>query len=533
MAATDARPVPRRNAAFRVYLPILDADGDLVPAATGLDSEVSKDGGTFTDCTNEATEIATASGVYFLDLTATEMNADCVVVIVKTTTSGAKTTIITLYPEEIGDYRADVQQWLGAVPATPTVAGVPKVDVGHLLGTAVATPHTNGWFPATVKDGTGTGEIDTAAGRVALTEAQIDQIVDETWDEPKAGHAVANTYGAYVDVAVSTRTVPGDAMDLVTDAVDAAAVATTGVTEIQSGLATATALAAVATDVDQLQEAVSLRRGIAQAGGTTSITLDAAASGTDNLYNNHLVVTVAGTGAGQARFIRSYVGGTKVATVNRAWVTNPASDTVFHILPAESIWAQILADHQGAGSTGAALQTIDTIVDTIVAKTNQLTFTAANKVDAGILAAADFAQAAADKVWLTATRTLTGLGAAAVQEIWDRLTSALTTVGSIGKLLVDNVNAPVTTRATPAEVNAEVLDVIATDTFAEPPQEAPNATNTIERKLSYLFKAFRNKHTQTATTFSVYNDAGTVVDHKSAVSDDGSVFQRAEIQAGP
>jgi hypothetical protein len=214
-------------------------------------------------------------------------------------------------------------------------------------------------------------------------------------------------------------------------------------------------------------------------------------------------------------------------------VTNPASDTVFHILPAESIWAQILADHQGAGSTGAALQTIDTIVDTIVAKTNQLTFTAANKVDAGILAAADFAQAAADKVWLTATRTLTGLGAAAVQEIWDRLTSALTTVGSIGKLLVDNVNAPVTTRATPAEVNAEVLDVIATDTFAEPPQEAPNATNTIERKLSYLFKAFRNKHTQTATTFSVYNDAGTVVDHKSAVSDDGSVFQRAEIQAGP
>lgn len=36
-----------------------------------------------------------------------------------------------------------------------------------------------------------------------------------------------------------------------------------------------------------------------------------------------------------------------------------------------------------------------------------------------------------------------GLSAAAVQAIWDALTTALTTVGSIGKLLVDNVNATI------------------------------------------------------------------------------------------
>jgi hypothetical protein len=100
MATTDARPVPRKNAAYRVTFPILDADGDLVTAAAGLDTEISKDGGTFTDCTNEATEIATASGMYFLDLTSTEMNADTVTIIVKTTTSGAKTTPIVLYPEQ-------------------------------------------------------------------------------------------------------------------------------------------------------------------------------------------------------------------------------------------------------------------------------------------------------------------------------------------------------------------------------------------------------------------------------------------------
>jgi hypothetical protein len=108
MASTDARPVPIKNTAFRAVFPILDADGDLVTGATGLDSEVSLDQGTFADCTNEATEIATASGMYYLDLTSSEMNADCVAVIVKTSSSGAKTTVLVFYPEETGDINVDV-----------------------------------------------------------------------------------------------------------------------------------------------------------------------------------------------------------------------------------------------------------------------------------------------------------------------------------------------------------------------------------------------------------------------------------------
>lgn len=109
MASTDARPVPRKNTAFRVYFPILDADGDPVSAAAGLDSEVSLDGAAFADCTNEATEIGT-SGFYYLDLTSGEMNADAVIVQVKTSTSGAKTTPVVLYPEEAGDIRVNVTQ---------------------------------------------------------------------------------------------------------------------------------------------------------------------------------------------------------------------------------------------------------------------------------------------------------------------------------------------------------------------------------------------------------------------------------------
>lgn len=147
MASTDARPIPIKNTAFRAVFPILDADGDLVTGATGLDSEVSKDQGTFADCTNEATEIATSSGMYYLDLTSTEMNADCVAVIVKTSSSGAKTTVLVFYPVEAGDIDVDVTAWNGtAIPGVDT-AGYPKV---------------------TIKDGTGTGEIDTTSGGVLV-----------------------------------------------------------------------------------------------------------------------------------------------------------------------------------------------------------------------------------------------------------------------------------------------------------------------------------------------------------------------------
>lgn len=182
MASSDARPMPLKNAAYRVTFPLLDADGDLVSGAAGLDSEISKDGGTFADCTNEATEIATSSGVYYLDLTSTEMNADTVALIIKTSTSGAKTTPIVLYPVEATDISVNVTAWNGtAIPGVDT-AGYPKV---------------------TVKDGTGAGEIDTAGGKVALVDGAITAAViatgaidadalaadaiDEIWDEVLEG----------------------------------------------------------------------------------------------------------------------------------------------------------------------------------------------------------------------------------------------------------------------------------------------------------------------------------------------------------
>jgi hypothetical protein len=84
-----------------------------------------------------------------------------------------------------------------------------------------------------------------------------------------------------------------------------------------------------------------------------------------------------------------------------------------------------------------------------------------------------------------------------------------------------------------ADVNAEVLDVLNVDTFAEIGQEAPAATQTIRKMLAFLYKAWRNRKTQTASQFSLYADDGTTVDQKSTTSDDGTEFISGEMASGP
>lgn len=122
-----------------------------------------------------------------------------------------------------------------------------------------------------------------------------------------------------------------------------------------------------------------------------------------------------------------------------------------------------------ATAVGVIDDFLDTEIASIKAKTDQLTFTLANKVDAGIVSAASLVQAAADKVWSTGTRELTAFGftvsatvsdktgfslsSAGILAIWDKLTSALTAAGSIGKLLVDKIDVVLSTRASQTSVD--------------------------------------------------------------------------------
>jgi hypothetical protein len=103
----------------------------------------------------------------------------------------------------------------------------------------------------------------------------------------------------------------------------------------------------------------------------------------------------------------------------------------------------------------------------------------------------DILQSAADKVWSTTTRALTdkvgfALSSAGIQSIWDALTSALTTTGSIGKWIVDKLDVAVSSRnsVTPPTVaairseidsNSTKLDVAVSTRLAAVDYTAPGA----------------------------------------------------------
>lgn len=136
--------------------------------------------------------------------------------------------------------------------------------------------------------------------------------------------------------------------------------------------------------------------------------------------------------------------------------------------------SDIAASFASVASTLATIAAfIDTEVAAIKAKTDQLVFTNAGKVDAAILAAADLAQAAADKV-LTSTFAFAEL-----------------------------TGAP---PATPTLREALMLD--------------------------YMFRRNRFVDDKVAALLKLYNDAGTVF-AKSTITEGGGVYERAELVNGP
>lgn len=105
----------------------------------------------------------------------------------------------------------------------------------------------------------------------------------------------------------------------------------------------------------------ALTSGTAQAGSTsTTIKLASGASTTDDLYNYLIVLIDAGTGVGQARMITDYVGSTRVATVDRAWITTPDATSTYRVHHWSDNWAGTVRT-----LTNAAGDAVDTDADPI------------------------------------------------------------------------------------------------------------------------------------------------------------------------
>lgn len=143
--------------------------------------------------------------------------------------------------------------------------------------------------------------------------------------------------------------------------------------EISDGLVTAAAIAADAITSEKFDEssafplksadsgttalarATVLRASTIQGAGANTLTLDASASSTDDIYLDARVEIVSGTGTGQERRISAYAGGTKIATLSSGWTTLPQPGDGYRIVvEAPAHVSQLPADYDAAKTAAQA-----------------------------------------------------------------------------------------------------------------------------------------------------------------------------------
>lgn len=272
----------------------------------------------------------------------------------------------------------------GMVQVSVLIELSPGVDVTRWNGTAVPSENTAGYPIVTIKDGTGTGEIDTTSGGVLVA--------------------------AFANGAITANAIAADAITaakIADGAIDAATFA--------AGAITASAIAADAITDAKVASDVTIA---SVTGAVGSVTGNVGGNVAGSVGSVTASVTV-GTNNDKTGYALSSAG------VQAIWdVLTSALTTV------GSVGKRIADNLDAAISTRLASASYtapdNTSITAIKAKTDSLTFTSAGKVDATIQAAGDFAQGAADKVWSTATRTLTAiasgiLSSAARNEIADSI----------------------------------------------------------------------------------------------------------------
>jgi hypothetical protein len=256
--------------------------------------------------------------------------------------------------------------------------------------------------------------------------------------------------------------------------------------------------------------------GTASAGSATTITL-AGASAVDNYYNHQVVQITAGTGAGQSRTIVGYVGSTKVATVARAWATNPDNTSVFQLKGLETTptWQLV------AGTLSAATATTATLTGGVA--TNGYYNGALLVITAGT----------GQRQARVITGYVGGTTVATVDRAW------ATTPDNTSVYVVYGVDAPgtdanlaVAANSLPAAERTAISAALLASVLAELTQAQPPITPSVAQALMLAYMALRNNRLVTATTDSIENDAGVVI-AKATVSDDGSTFTRAKMVSGP
>lgn len=286
--------------------------------------------------------------------------------------------------------------------------------------------------------------------------------------------------------------------------------------------------------------------------------------------NSFLVVLTGGTNAFAKSRIMAYSGTGDVFNVDPAWNANgetlPSGTITYAVYPLPPNAATTIPGVNVTQWNSAALATPATAgVPVVDAKYLTGTLLTARDIGASVLisegtgtgqldSTSGVVKANLAQILGTALTETAGQIAAAFKKFFDKATPTGTinslpdaVAGAAGGVFIAGTNAAttVTTALTTTftgnltgsvgslgataktDVNAEVVDALATDTYAEV-SAVPAATSTIVAKINWLFIKARNKLTQTATAQVVKADDGTTTVATAAVSDDGTTATRSE-----
>lgn len=204
----NALPYPVYGLPFVVVAPLLDADGDPV-SPSSPDSERSLNGDTFADCTNEVTEIATSSGICYLLLTAAEMTADIVTVRIQST--GAKTTVLTLYPRKLVTLSSGTCQGSNDTGDVQLAAGDSAID-DYYNGCIIAVVVDSTTEVRLINDYVGSTKVAEVAP--AFVTAQPDSNDTYTVYLPEGRHVVPANATHVAGTAQTAGDIIGDTNDI-------------------------------------------------------------------------------------------------------------------------------------------------------------------------------------------------------------------------------------------------------------------------------------------------------------------------------
>lgn len=208
---------------------------------------------------------------------------------------------------------------------------------------------------------------------------------------------------------------------------------------------------------------------------------------------------------------------------------------------ADQVWDEATSGHTTAGTYGGRIvRATNTNVEVQITGSNHIAADV-HELQAGVITAGDFAANSITASALATDAVTEIQSGLASQSSVDTLTSYVDTEIAAIKAKTDNlpsdpadqslveaaITAATSPLATPAQVNAQVLDVLTTDTFAEL-SAPPAATSSLKDKITWLFMYARNKVTQTALARTLYRDDTTTVAGTSATSDNGTTFTKGE-----